>query len=138
MPSTHTHHAATRHREVTTDRCSHGPLPFAAKRPRLPWTGVALITLVCSAIAALPTWIITGDPTTTAGMGALLVSCCLALAVPAVLGHGNPVDRQLRRQRRHGCDQDDEDDSTAAETTELEVARLRAQLVELEQRGYRR
>ncbi len=130
VPSTHTQHEATQQRMVIVEPESRGPLPFAAKQPRIPIAGVAIITLTSAAMAALPSWIITGDATIALGMGPLLIAWCFSIAALALLGHGNPVDRQLRREARNDDDQGDEHDSTAAGTTHADAAKPRGQLVE--------
>lgn len=137
-PSTHTPPGATRHRTVTTGPECRGPLPFAAQQRRVPIGGIALIAVLCAVMAGMPSWIITGDPTIAVVMAGLLIGWSLAVAAPALVGCGNPVDRQLRRQGAIAVDLDDEHDSTETATTQLDAARLRARLVELEQRGYQR
>ncbi len=131
VPSTHTQHVATQQRMVSVEPDSRGPLPFAAKQPRVPIAGVAIITLTSAAMAAVPSWIITGSPTIALGMGALLIGGCLSIAALTLLGHGNPVDRQLRRVTRDD-DQGDEHESTAADTPHADAAQLQVHLVELQ------
>ena len=98
VPPTHTQLASGPDRKVTRTHRRRGPLPFAANLTVAEWVLFLAITLVCASMAAVPRWIVTGSTDAAAALGSTIAGFCVLMALPAMAGHRNPVERDRRNR----------------------------------------
>ncbi len=98
LPLTHTQPASKPDRMVTRSRRRRGPLPFVANLTVAEWVLFLAITLVCASMAAVPAWIVAGSSDVAAAVGGTVTGFCVLMALPAMAGHRNPVERDRRNQ----------------------------------------